>query len=65
MFSPQRKKDVLLKASDYSKPADEQMFGCSTKYLMVSSLRLHDSLKNIYNQMFGCMDVWMFSAQGN
>ena len=40
MFSHPTKQDVLIKAYDYSKPADEWMFGCFTKDL---PFRPHDS----------------------
>ena len=61
------KQDVLMKALDCSKPADEQMFGCSTKCQTrystpIDYARCSDQsiwlFKLTDDQMFGCLDVF-------
>ena len=50
MFSHPTKQDVLIKAYDYSKPADEWMFGCFTNNLPFD----HMTFNITDEQMFRC-----------
>ena len=53
MFSHPTKQDVLIKAYDYSKPADEWMFGCFTNNPP------YDHMTLLILQMIRCLDVFV------
>ena len=52
MFSHPFYQDVLIKAYDYSKPADEWMFGCFTNNLPPDHMTL------LMLKMIRCLDVF-------